>query len=225
MDSFSDFAGEILRRRNIDLTLFDDEDPTTSGHNAQEWRVAQAEAALAATTPGRFINATVDHPRVREWVEQFNADPRRAPSLTLAGTLGTGKTHLAFAALRAVVVHAARVGCPLSFRVITHPQMNHMLRPKSDGSHEHALEPFESVDLLLLDDLGAGHQSTWTADCLYRLIDHRWSTPLPSIFTTNFDPDDLAAATDPRVVSRVFDGRAVLLRGGDRRGYTPRGAQ
>jgi DNA replication protein DnaC len=217
MRQLHEIAIETLRRRGIDPDA-PASDPEPFDPDA--WLLEQTEAALRDTVPGRFANAIVDHQVVAEWVARFVADWRAAPSLLLAGEPGTGKTHLAFAALRAVALDAAQRRQPVRFRVVTHPHLNHQLRPKADTTHEHVLERYETVDLLLLDDIGAGRQTDWTADGLYRLVDHRWSTPLPSIYTTNLSPEDLAEAVSPRVVSRIFDGMRVHLRGADRRRIT-----
>lgn len=181
------------------------------------WRLEQAEGILARTIPGRFPVALVDDPDVRRWVDAFLADSSAVPSLVLSGPTGSGKSWLMWAALRSVVTSRARRGEGMRFRVTSHPELNDRLRPKSDSSHEWALEPFLSAELVLLDDLGAGKQTDWTGDSLYRLVDHRWANRLPTIFTTNLVPAALGAAVGERVLSRLGDAIQVTVKGKDRR--------
>jgi DNA replication protein DnaC len=222
MRSLPEIAAEMLARRGLDPDAPTIEPPP---FDPVAYRLEQAELALATIVPNRFLGATVDNPRVAAWVGQFIADRSSCGSLLLTGTRGTGKTHLAFAALRAVALDAAERGGRIAYRVTTHPDFNHLLRPKSDGSHEYALDPFAEADLLVFDDLGAGKQTDWTADSLHRLVDRRWSDNLPTIYTTNLAPDDLTAAVGQRIVSRVFDSTRVLLTGDDRRRSTRGGQQ
>lgn len=204
---------DLLGRRGLDP----ENPPEAPAATVDPFR-EQAEANLAATIPARFAAARADNPRVARWVERYNADPRTAPSLFMFGEPGTGKTFQMLGALRAVVMHAADRQRLVRYRMVTHPRLNDKLRPKADNSHETALDPYEETDLLLLDDLGAGKQTDWTGDCLYRLVDHRWFNSLPTIYATNLDLDALKDAVGDRVVSRVLDGMLVEFTGPDRRG-------
>lgn len=208
-----DVYRELLERRGLDPETAPEE-PAPPLDPFRE----QAQANLAATIPARFANARADHPTVARWVQRFNADPRTAPSMLLSGVPGTGKTWQLLGALRAVVTFAADHQRVVRYRMVTHPRLNDQLRPKADNSHETALDPYESADLLLLDDLGAGKQTDWTGDCLYRLVDHRWFNSLPTIYATNLGMTALKEAIGERVVSRVADGIVVPFTGTDRRG-------
>lgn len=212
----SEAAADLLRRRGLDPDrVVADPEP----FDPDAWRVEQARRALDAAIPARFRAATVDHPQARAWVQTFAVDPGSASSVLLAGEPGTGKTHLAYAMLRAGVMAATGDGRRVTFRAITHPELNRRLRAAIDGGHEHVLAAFLDVDLLLLDDLGSGLQSDWTVDNLHQLVDRRWSEQRPTIYTTNLGPDDLAKpkSLGERLASRVFDSTRIVLGGPDRR--------
>lgn len=182
-----------------------------------EFRTEQAAAVLAARIPPRFAVAVVDKAEVGAWVQRYLTDPDGAPSLVLTGPTGVGKTHQAWAAVRAVVEGRARAGKGVRWRATTHPDLNAEMRPKPDGSHAFALEPYLAAELLLFDDLGAGKQSDWTGDSLHRLVDHRWAYRLPTIYSTNLTRRQLIEAVGDRVVSRLADAEHVAIKGGDRR--------
>lgn len=194
-------------------------DPTTGGPTVDPvaFRIEQAQKVLAARIPPRFADAAVEHEPVRRWVQRFLADPASAPSLVLTGPTGVGKTHACWGAVREIVEGRARAGLGLRWHATTHPELNDELRPKPDGSHAWALEPYLAAELLVLDDLGAGKQSEWTGDSLHRLVDHRWSHKLPSLFSTNLTRRALTDAVGDRVVSRLADAQHVAIKGEDRR--------
>jgi DNA replication protein DnaC len=180
------------------------------------WRIGLYRRRLHQEVPARFAAATVNHPDIGGWVRRYVTDPAAAGALLIAGTVGVGKTWQAYGALKAAVVGAATTR-RCRWLVTTHPNLNDETRPKPDDSHAWALERYMEIDLLLLDDLGAGKQSEWTSDALYRLVDHRWSQNLPTIYTTNSHPRDLHQLVGERVVSRLADASRVLLTGPDRR--------
>ena len=208
-------AVEILRRRGMNLDEIPK--PSTPRFDLIEWRHEQARQILDGLVPAKYNDAQPDHPQVAHWVRQFLADSATASSLLLVGPTGVGKTRQMFGALKVVLSGRAKEGRGLVFRVTSQPDLNDALRPKPDGSHAFALEPLLTADLLLLDDLGAGKQTEWTGDSLYRLVDHRWSHSLPSIYSTNLNAAALTDAVGDRVVSRLADAIRVTITGTDRR--------
>lgn len=206
-------ARNILARRGIDPDAVGD--PPTL--DVEAILVENATTALALHLPSLFLNADTDHPQTRDWVRRFLTDRASTGSLLLMGPTGTGKTHHAVGALRACVLQSARRRRPLSWQFTTHPNLNAALRPAADDAHLAAYDHAEQADLLVLDDLGAGKATDWTADTLYRLIDARWSNQRPTIATTNMPAADLRAAVGDRVASRLAAGTVVALDGGDRR--------
>lgn len=215
-------VASLLARRGIPA---DAEVPPEEPFDPVAWRVSTYEAILEREVPREFATTWPAHPEVADWVRMHLENPDAVPLLLVAGRLGVGKTYQAYWALRESVLGAARANRRCRWRLVTHPQLNDQTRPKPDQSHAYALEPYLEADLLVLDDLGAGKQSEWTGDALYRLVDHRWSHRMPTIFTTNVAPSHLATAIDERVVSRLATAALVFIAGPDRRRITPGGPQ
>lgn len=182
-------------------------DPTLAS-----WRTQQAETMLAALIPARYTDAVVDHSIVEGWAEHVG-ERDESRSLLLVGDIGTGKTHQAYGALRLAVTIAAQRGEAITPAAVTHATLNAEIRPGGDG-----LDRYLAADILLLDDLGAAHVTSWNADAAYRLVDHRWAERLPTIITTNLGAADIDAVLGPRLTSRVFGMcQRVALTGADRR--------
>lgn len=176
------------------------------------WRTQQAEQVLTALIPARYADAVADHPIVEAWAENVG-DRDEARSLMLVGDIGTGKTWQAYGALRLAVMHAAGRGEVITPAAITHADLNDEVRPGGEG-----LDRFLAADVLLLDDLGAAHVTSWNADAAYRLIDHRWAHQLPTILTSNLAAADITAVLGPRLTSRLKGMcQRVALTGADRR--------
>lgn len=186
-----------------------------------EFRTERALALFATKVPPAFARARVDHPDVQAWVRRYLADPAGCPSLLLVGRTGTGKSHLLWAAIRAIVEATARQGRPVDWRVVTHPDLNAQMRPGADDRHHGALERYMRTGLLGLDDIGAGKQSEWTGDSLFRLVDYRWSHGLPGIYSTNLIGDALVTAVGDRIASRLVASQRVAIVGPDRRQVRP----
>ncbi len=182
-----------------------------------DFHLAQVDATIRRRWNGRYDHAALDNDGVRIWTQRHLADPQRQFALLIAGQTGSGKTHHAVAAVRAIARNHAQRGLGLNWAAVTHPDLAHQLRPKTDDSHEHALDAYLDADLLVLDDLGATTSTPWMADTRQRLVDHRWTRRKATIYTTNLDSAALRTAVGDRVWSRVGDATHVHLVGPDRR--------
>lgn len=139
------------------------------------------------------------------------ADDETPDNLVLVGPVGVGKTHAAVAACRQHVAH----GAGLEFWPVG--ELLDALdwrRPESAAT----LARFMSVDLLIVDDLGAERANEWTGERLYAVVNRRWLENRPTIVTTNLEPEALEAAIGQRTYSRLaHDALAVAIGGDDRR--------
>lgn len=214
--------------------------PDEPGHPEyhRRQRVDFALKRWTAATPRRYRTATATDPRVTAWTGQaaaYFAQPEPDPddenatdeapilsSLLLTGPTGTGKTHQAYGALRAIAESAPRRR--YSLIATTSADMYGGLRPTGQvGAAEQQLKRLVEIPLLLLDDLGSAKASEWTEEVTYRLINERYNTCLPTIFTSNLPPaatgrPDLTGMLGDRIVSRLAEMTTVIdMTGTDRR--------
>lgn len=119
--------------------------------------------------------------------------------LLLQGSVGSGKTHLA----AAIANYRLALGDAVLF--VTAPDLLDHLRstygPSSEVKYDTLFERVRNAPLLVLDDLGAESATPWAQEKLYQLINHRYVARLCTVFTTNYDLDEL----DPRIRSRLVD--------------------
>lgn len=179
---------------------------------------------LEATCPARYLNAVADQPEVVAWVKllvERSVEARltvptlvHGPSLLLSGAVGRGKTYQAWGAVRALAVSGLRV----SWKVTTAADLYASIRPRAGVDGESVFQSFAHARLLVVDDLGAAKTTEFTEEINYRLVNHRYEDELPTLFTSNVPPKELASALGGRVASRLVEMTTrVVLRGEDRR--------
>ncbi len=137
-------------------------------------------------------------------------------SLYLFGDPGTGKTHTACALL----MKAVRQGMTALYVTMG------KLGGSSFDERENLFAKMRRVDVLCIDDLGKAETSEWANALAFRAIDERYGTGKTIIVTSNYNPNDLAAAlarksdvvTARAIVSRICGmTRRVEMEGRDRR--------
>ncbi|MBC8170954.1 MAG: ATP-binding protein, partial [Anaerolineae bacterium] len=128
--------------------------------------------------------------------------------LLLAGAYGTGKTHLA-----AAIANYWRTRSPNmdDIMFISASDLIDYLKmtfdPDTGISLNQRFQQIKNVPLLVLDDLGAETGSAWAREKLFQLIDYRYVTRKPTVFTTARDIEKL----DERIRTRLFDKRICTL--------------
>lgn len=101
-------------------------------------------------------------------------------NLVLGGRPGRGKTHLAIAIAFAAIQH----GADARFVTAAH-LIDDLTAAAATGRLIDAAEPYRSVKILVIDEIGYLPHARDAANVLYQIVDHRYHHRRPIIFTTN----------------------------------------
>jgi DNA replication protein DnaC len=123
--------------------------------------------------------------------------------ILLMGSSGTGKTHLAVAALRHLMGrgHRARF---YDYRELL-KEIQASYDPEHPVSEMGVLEPVVEAEVLLIDDVGAAKPSPWASDTIGHILNKRYNEKRVTLLTTNYL--DGPESTPPTV--RMPSGQAI----------------
>lgn len=122
--------------------------------------------------------------------------------LALTGSVGIGKTMLAIAAANELLDRMI----PTAF-VVT-PDLIAELRAAqfTDGGQdlERKIYKLSTVQVCIFDDVAKEKPSEWVQTQYFRIIDARYRAKLPTIFTSNYNFDQIAERLGDAVSSRLY---------------------
>ncbi len=159
-----------------------------------------------STDPGMQNTQSQAKRRTREFVDCYPGVER---GLLFMGNIGTGKTHLAVAALKELVGTKGVRG--LYVNAVELVQELQMSFDGGGSSREEILGPVTETELVVLDELGAGRLTEWVQDLLYYLINSRYMNKRITIVTTNYLDASRAPEHGPGSDATVAAGRPRSL--------------
>lgn len=140
--------------------------------------------------------------KVMDYVINWKENQEAGRGVYFCGDVGTGKTHLAVAVMNELI---KRKRVPALF--VTVPELLDNLRGTYNDPGRNIDEWMDAVknaEFLVLDDLGSEKPTEWVRERLFVVINHRYREQLPTLFTSNIGPKDLAAQLGERTASRII---------------------
>ena len=169
-----------------------------------EARLGVYRARWASQVPPMYAEAS--------WADldglQRFAWPDESLNLVLAGPVGTGKTHAAYALGNAACARGLWV------QAVTVVDLLAALRPDGDATLARAAR---NCHLLILDDLAASKVSDWAQEQLTDLLDQRIREGRRTAVTTNATEQQLEGAWGGRFLDRLRYRRTVHVFKGESR--------
>jgi len=132
--------------------------------------------------------------------------PATEKGLLLMGPSGVGKTHLAVAALKELI-RRGHAGLFCDYRELL-KEIQASYNPASESTETGVLEPIRTVELLVLDDLGASKPSAWVLDIIGLVLNARYNERRLTILTTNYFDESAA----PEAGARLPGGQRVVVK-------------
>jgi DNA replication protein DnaC len=180
------------RYRHCDFENFETDNEIMNAAPAQleAWNRSLAQAKLV----------------VQRFAAEFPVESEHG--LLLMGPCGVGKTHLAVAAFKQIVLRG-HSGLFYDYRELL-KQIQDSYSPESQATEMSVLEPVLKVEILVLDDLGASKPSDWVRDTLGHILNTRYNEKRVTLLTTNFLDSDVANPASPVAAPRASGMRAPV---------------
>lgn len=215
-----DYSAVILRSGDLSgcpICASNKRDMEELEHKRAQFRIVQQSSARI---PKRFAEKTFDDFVVSskaqqvafeaciDYVDNFSKHRREGRCMLLLGKVGTGKTHLAIAAINHLInecmVKAVyrTVGSVIS-------DIKATFSDRSGESEAHILREVIGADLLVLDEVGATKQSEFELATLFSIINGRYEQCRPTIIVSNLSPAELNDAIGARCVDRIRENGCI----------------
>ena len=143
---------------------------------------------------------------VLNYAHEFPTGAR--PGLLLIGEPGSGKTHLAVAALRRIIAKGFQ-GVFFDYQNLL-DRIRSGFDPNSGTSDREAYRVALDAEVLLLDDLGAHRVLPWIEDVVTAVITHRCNNRLALIATTNLPDTEAGDRVSHKQADGTVDYRRTL---------------
>ncbi len=140
--------------------------------------------------------------KVMDYIMGWSENREDGRGLYFCGDVGVGKTHLAVAVMNELI---SRKRVPSLFVAV--PDLLDNLRGTYDDPRRNLDEWMDAVknaEFLVLDDLGSERPTPWVQERVFVIVNHRYRAELPTVFTSNVGPKDLAAQLGDRTASRII---------------------
>ena len=156
------------------------------------------DSEMAEASFDNFKTKTHAQKEDLEFAKQQTTDYKsgKVGNTVLIGDVGVGKSHLAYSMIKELAEDSNKIAAFVNV-------VDLLAKLKADfQSESDYVYRLNSLDYLVLDDLGTEKASEWSAGVIYSILNARDKT----IVTTNLEPKFLAQKYGKRLYSRIFKG-------------------
>ncbi|MCL7941197.1 ATP-binding protein [Halomonas sp. ATCH28] len=147
----------------------------------------------------------------QRYVERFDDRLAQGGGMVITGSVGAGKSHLAYGIGNALLAQGRRVMGIDVYELIDLIKERAFSREKGASERE-AIKAFVAgLDLLILDEIGAQLGTEWERLMLFKIINERYKAQLPTILISNIDAAALGDYLGERIVDRMEEGGGMTL--------------
>lgn len=176
----------------------------------------------AADLPRRFIDATFDgwdardqrqtaaKASVHAWVSTECGKAATGAFIALLGKPGTGKTHLAIAAIREAIEKHNRSAQYITTREVIR-RVRDTWRRDSEKSEQDIIDELVGVRILVIDEVGVQAGTENEKTILFDLLDARYREMRATLLISNEDLAGITRYLGERLIDRMREGSGKIL--------------
>lgn len=159
--------------------------------------------------PKRFLEKTFDNFKCTKPMHKAAiAHLKTGESAIVCGSVGCGKTHLAYAAVRHQIEKLVDAEYILAFDMFN--QIKRTFKDETGKETDRIVDWLSSIPYLVIDELDKTYRKDTEYVYLNKLINARYNNCLPTVLITNANEDELVDLLGASVKSRVAGTGGII---------------
>ena len=149
-------------------------------------------ASYTTDFPGAHPSLAFAYLSAAKFAQEY--DPRDGTGLLIVGKIGTGKTHLAVAITKDLILNKGISCLFYDYRELL-KEIQNSYNSTVQTTELDVLRPVFETDVLVLDELGAVKPTEWVWDTVSLILNSRYNDNRTTIITTNFEDQPASGAS------------------------------